>query len=151
MNRLALTTTLGLAIVGCAHTAPTAQVQELPQEDAKCALVRTLLSEPGPSQHIAELISEGREQPVSVAVFVRRPEEGMLERFFVGDSPDCGGDEFHVVRQLQRQGLVLYLQETPDGYAYDARRAGPEELSMNGTPQGVIRRKAEGGWAAVSD
>ena len=147
MNRLALATVCGLALVGCAHSAPSPQhVQE---EDAKCALVQTLLSEPVPSQQLNALVTEGREQPVPVAVFLRRPDEGQLERFFTGESPDCGSDQFHVVRQLGRQGLVLYLQETTDGYSYDARRAGPEELSMGGAPLGVVHRKAEGGWAAA--
>ncbi|WP_224249525.1 hypothetical protein [Hyalangium gracile] len=149
MNRLVLATTLGLAVVGCAHTTPSAQLAQ--EEDAKCALVRTLLSEPVPSRHMGELEAEGREAPVPVAVFVRDAEQGMLERFFVGDSPSCGDEQFHVVRQLGRQGLVLYLEETKEGYAYDARRAGPEELSMGGAPQGVVRRKAEGGWVAASD
>jgi hypothetical protein len=149
MNRLALATTLGLGLVGCAHSLPSSQ--RMQQEDAKCALVRTLLSEPVPAQRITDLNAEGRELPVPVAVFVRKPDQGVLERFFVGDSPECGDTQFQVVRQLGRQGVVLYLQETPDGYTYDARRAGPEELSMGGTPQGVVHRKAEGGWAVAND
>ncbi len=149
MNRLALATALGLGLVGCAHSLPSSA--RLQQEDAKCELVRTLLNEPVPAQRISELATEGRELPVPVAVFVRKPEQGLLERFFVGDSPDCGDTQFHVVRQLGRQGLVLYLQETQDGYTYDARRAGPEELSMGGRPQGTVRRKAEGGWVAAGD
>ena len=149
-NRLALATTLGLGMVGCAHSLPSAQ--SIQQEDAKCALVRTLLNEPVPAQHVAALSAESKEQvAVSVAVFVRKPEQGVLERFFVADSPDCGDNQFHVVRELGRQGLVLYLQETQDGYTYDARRAGPEALSMDGTPQGKVRRKVEGGWAVAGD
>jgi hypothetical protein len=152
MNRLLLAATGGLALMGCAHSAPSApSAERLQQEDAKCSLVHTLLSEKVPAEHIHELATEGRELPVPVAVFVRHPEQGQLERFFVGDSPDCGDSEFHVVRQLGRKGLVLYLQETPDGYTYDARLAGPEDLSMGGAPQGVVRRKAEGGWVAASD
>jgi hypothetical protein len=149
MNRLALSTTLGLALVGCAHSVPVAQ--QLQEEEEKCALVRMVLHEPVPTQEMAAFATEGREPPVPVMVFVRKPEEGLFERFFVGESPECGDEEFRVVRQLGRQGLVLYLQETGRGYAYDARRAGPEELSMGGAPQGVVRRNAGGGWVAASD
>jgi hypothetical protein len=148
MNRLALATALGLAIAGCAHSVPVAQ--RLQQEEEKCALVQTLLREPVPAQRLAQVVSEGQEMPVPVMVFVRKPEEGLLERLFVGDSPECGAAEFRVVRQLGRKGLVLYLQETQDGYSYDAQRVGPEELSMGGTPQGVIRRNGGGGWVASS-
>jgi hypothetical protein len=149
MNRLALATTLGLAVAGCAHSVPPAQ--RLQEEDARCSLVRMLMTEPVPSRQVTELASEGRELPVPVAVFLRRPEQGVLERFFSRDSLDCGDEQFHVVRQLGRKGLVLYLQETQDGYSYDAQRAGPDELSMGGAPQGVVRRNAEGGWVAASD
>jgi hypothetical protein len=134
MNRLVLATTLGLAIAGCAHSVPVAQ--RLQQEEEKCALVQALLREPVPAQRLAGLISEGEE---------------LLERYFAGESPECGAAEFRVVRQLGRQGLVLYLQETQDGYSYDAQKAGPEELSMGGSPQGVIRRSGGGGWVAVSE
>lgn len=150
MNRLALSTTLGLALVGCAHSAVPA-AQTLQQEDEKCALVRMVLSEPLPAQELAAFAGDGTEPPVPVTVFVRKPEEGLLERLFVGDSPECGDTQFRVVRQLGRQGLVVYLQETPNGYAYDARRSGPEELSMSEVTQGVVRRNPEGGWAAASD
>lgn len=149
MNRLALAASVGLVVGGCAHSLPSSQAVQ--QEDAKCSLVHTLLSEPSPSRQIDEFNSEGREAPVPVAVFVSRPDEGQLERFFVGDAPDCGDARFQVVRQLGRKGLVLYLQETPDGYSYSARRSGPEELSLGGAPQGVVRRKAAGGWVAASD
>jgi hypothetical protein len=149
MNRLALATTLGLAIAGCAHSVPVAQ--RLQQEEEKCALVQALLREPAPAQRLAGLISEGQEAPVPVVVFVRKPDEGLLERYFAGESPDCGAAGFRVVRELGRQGLVLYLHETQDGYSYDAQRAGPEELSMGGSPQGAIRRSGGGGWVAVSE
>jgi hypothetical protein len=149
MNRLALVAALGLTVVGCAHSGPSAQ--RLQSEEEKCALVHTLLREPVPSQRLTEITDEGREAPVPVVVFLRQPEEGLLERFFEGDGDACGDTHFHVVRQLGRQGLVLYLQETPDGYSYDVRRAGPEELSMGGAPQGVIRRSAAGGWVAASN
>jgi hypothetical protein len=149
MNRLALSTTLGLALVGCAHSVPVAKT--LQEEQEKCALVQMVLHEPQPTQELAAFVTEGRELPVPVMVFVRNPDEGMLERFFVGESPECGDGQFQVVRNLGRQGLVVYLQETGSGYSYDARRAGPEELSMGGAPQGVVRRNPEGGWATASD
>lgn len=149
MIRFSLATTLGLAIGGCAHSVPVAQ--RLQEEEEKCALVQTLLREPAPARRLAEFTAEGRELPVPVMVFVRRPEQGLLERFFTGESPECGDDEFRAVRQLGREGLVLYLQETQDGYSYDVHRAGPEQLSMEGKPQGVVRRNGGGGWVAVSD
>jgi hypothetical protein len=149
MNRLALAGALGLAVAGCAHSVPSHE--RLQEEGARCALVQTLLREPVPAQLILDMTSGGRELPVPVAVFVRKPEEELLERFFVGDSPACGDTHFRVVRQLTREGLVLYLRETPDGYAYDARRAGPEDLSMVEEPQGVVRRNAKGGWVATTD
>lgn len=149
MRRLALATTLGLVAVGCAHSVPAAQ--RLQEEEQKCALVQTLLSEPAPAQRMEELITSGREPPVPVVVFVRKPEQGLLERFFTEESPECGDSRFRAVRQLAREGLVLYLQETEEGYSYDVHRAGPEQLSMEGKPQGVIRRNGGGGWVAVSD
>ncbi len=151
MNRLALAALLGLYAVGCAHSGASSQHLPVEEEVARCELVHTLLREPASAQHLTELTAEGRELPVPVVVFVRKPEEGLLERFFEGDSAECGDMNFRVAGQLSREGLVLYLQETPDGYTYDARRAGPEELSMEGVPQGVVRRKAEGGWVAATD
>jgi len=149
MNRLALAPVLGLALVGCAHSqAPSRPLQTV---EARCGLVETLVHEPVVAQRLAEMAREGRELPVPVTVFVRNPEEGRLERLFQEDLPACGDEQFRVVRQLSREGLVLYLQESPEGYAYDARRAGPEDLSIAGTPQGFVRRTAEGSWAAASD
>jgi hypothetical protein len=149
MNRLALAPVLGLALVGCAHSkAPSKPLQS---EEARCALVQTLVREPVVSQHLTEMANDGRELPVPVTVFVRNPAEGRLERLFEDDLPACGGEQFRVVRQLSREGLVLYLQESPEGYAYDARRAGPEDLSMAGEPQGYVRRDSQGGWVAASD
>jgi hypothetical protein len=148
MNRLALAPVLGLALVGCAHSqAPSSPLQ---MEEARCELVQTLVREPVVAQRLAEMVSDGRELPLPVTVFVRNPEEGRLERLFEDDLPECGGEQFRVVRQLSREGLVLYLQESPEGYAYDARRAGPEDLSIAGSPQGFVRRNSEGGWVASS-
>jgi hypothetical protein len=151
MNRLALAPVLGLALVGCAHSTASTASEPLQTEAARCELVHTLLREPAVSQRLTELSSDGRELPVPVLVFVRNSEEGLLERLFEGDSPACGDERFRVVRQLAREGLVLYLEEKQEGYAYDARRAGPEQLSMGGAPQGLVRRNAQGGWVAASD
>ena len=149
MNRLALAPVLGLALVGCAHSqAPSRPLQTA---EARCELVHTLVREPLVAQRLTEMATDGRELPVPLTVFVRNPEEGRLERFFEEDLPACGDEQFRVVRQLSREGLVLYLQESPEGYAYDARRAGPEDLSIAGAPQGFVRRTAEGSWAAASD
>jgi len=148
MNRLALAPMLGLALVGCAHTETSSR--PLQSEEARCELVQTLVREPVVSQRLAQMRNEGRELPVPVTVYLRDPEEGLLERFFESE-PSCGNEQFQVVRQLAREGLVLYLQEVPEGYSYDARRAGPEDLSIAGTPQGLVRRTAAGSWAAASD
>ena len=148
MNRLALAPMLGLALVGCAHS----EVASRPfqSEEARCALVQTLVQEPVVAQRLSEMANEGRELPLPVTVYLRKPEEGLLERFFDSE-PACGSEQFRVVPQLGREGLVLYLQEVPEGYSYDARRAGPEGLSIAGTPQGLVRRTSEGSWAAASD
>jgi hypothetical protein len=139
---------LGLALVGCAHSE--ASSRPLQSEEARCELVHTLVREPVVSQRLAQMAKEGRELPVPVTVYLRNPDEGLLERFFESE-PSCGNEQFQAVRQLAREGLVLYLQEVPEGYSYDARRAGPEDLSIAGTPQGLVRRTAEGSWAAASD
>ncbi|ADO73336.1 hypothetical protein [Stigmatella aurantiaca] len=150
MNRFAVVAALGLTAVGCSHT-QTASQSLPPTEDGKCLLVHTLLREPVPAQYLEELASAGLDSAVPVMVFVRKPEEGVLERFFEGDTPACSDTAFRVVRQFAQRGLVLYLQETPEGYTYDARRSGPEELSMEGAPQGIVRRAAAGGWVAATD
>lgn len=150
MNRLTLAAVLGLAVAGCAHSvsssAPSHQT-----EAERCELVHTLMREPAVTQQRSALESEGRELPLPVVVFVRDPEEGLLERFFAEDASACGDSQFRVVRELAREGVVLYLQETPEGYSYDVRRAGPERLSMGGEPQGAVRRNAQGGWVAATD
>jgi hypothetical protein len=139
---------LGLALVACAHTEVASSPQQT--EEARCELVQTLVREPVVTQRLTEMASDGRELPVPVTVFLRNASEGRLERFF-DDDPSCGNEQFRVVRQLAREGLVLYLEESSEGYAYDARRAGPEDLSMASSPQGFVRRTAEGSWAAASD
>ena len=136
--------TLGLGVLGatgCAHQAPVASLQESHAEAEKCQLVQSVLKEPGPSQVVRDIAAEGREEPTPVVVYVRRPEESMLERFFKGEEPLCGDATFKVVQENVLDAVVLYLQEVQDGYAYDARRGGPEELSLEGKPQGLVKRQ----------
>ncbi|NMO19344.1 hypothetical protein HPC49_12710 [Pyxidicoccus fallax] len=141
--------TLGLGVLGgtgCAHHK--ARVAEQHVEEAeKCQLVRSVLQEPEPSRLVNELASDGREEPAPVVVYVRRPEQAMLERFFRGDEPVCGDTTFKVVQENVLDAVVVYLQEVQDGYAYDARRASPQELSMDGKPQGLVKR-AGPAWVA---
>jgi hypothetical protein len=138
--------TLGLvAGTGCVRTVPLAVRREA--ETEKCQLVQSVLKEPTPSRLVQELASEGREEPTPVVVYVRRPEQSMLERFFAGDKPLCGDATFQVVQENVLDAVVVYLQEVQDGYAYDARRAGPEELSLEGTPQGQVKRQGPA-WVA---
>ena len=134
---------LGLGLlgsVGCAHQDRARMAERRTDEAEKCQLVQSVLKEPTPSQLVKEIASEGREEPTPVVVYVRRPEESMLERFFVGDEPLCGDGSFRVVQENVLDAVVVYLQEVQDGYAYDARRAGPEELSLEGKPQGKVKR-----------
>jgi hypothetical protein len=133
---------LGLGVlggVGCAHQERVAQRRV--EEAEKCQLVRSVLQEPEPARLVRELASDGREGPAPVVVYVRRPEQSMLERFFAGEGTGCGDATFKVVQENVLDAVVVYLQEFQDGYAYDARRAGPQELSMEGKPQGWVRRQ----------
>jgi hypothetical protein len=138
--------TLGLlGATGCVHTVPIAERRVAEAE--KCQLVQSVLKEPTASKLVQELTSEGREEPAPVVVYVRRPEEAMLERFFEGERPLCGDGTFQVVQENVLDAVVVYLHEVQDGYAYDVRRAGPEELSMEGTPQGAVKR-AGAAWVS---
>ncbi|QSQ24966.1 hypothetical protein JY651_08520 [Pyxidicoccus parkwayensis] len=140
---------LGLGLLGsagCAHT-PARVVVTHESEAEKCQLVQSVLKEPEPSQLLQEVASEGREEPAPVVVYIRRPEQSLLERFFVGDEPLCGDGTFKVVQDNVLDAVVVYLQEVQDGYAYDAHRAGPQELSMEGKPQGLVKRDGPA-WVA---
>lgn len=142
--------TLGLGLLattGCARTLPYAQRQEV--ETDKCELVQTLMRQPSPSRAAKQIVSEGREEQVPVVVYVRHPEEAMLERFFHGD-PECGDPTFKVVQDNVVDAVVVYLQEVQGGYAYDARRAGPEQLSVDDSqPQGTLKREGST-WVAAN-
>jgi len=140
---------LGLGMLGgagCAHQARLAEREAVEAE--KCGLVHRLLREPGPSRVVQEVAAAGRDEPAPVVVYVRRPEQAMLERFFSGDAPSCGDATFKVVQENVLDAVVVYLQEVQGGYAYDARRASHDQLSIEGTPQGVLKRRGLG-WVAV--
>ncbi len=143
--------TLGLGLLGSGCASQSNQLRLAQQQVAeaeKCQLLQSVLKEPTPSRLVSELASEGREEPTPVVVYVRRPEESMLERFFAGDEPVCGDGTFRVVQENVLDAVVVYLQEVQDGYAWDARRAGPEQLSMEGKPQGVVKRSGPA-WVAA--
>ncbi|WP_426753161.1 hypothetical protein [Myxococcus sp. Y35] len=140
---------LGLAMLsgaGCAHRARLAERQGVEVE--KCELVHRLLQEPAPARVVREVVAAGRDEPAPVVVYVRRPEQAMLERFFSGDAPSCGDATFKVVQENVLDAVVVYLQEVQDGYAYDARRASHDELSLEGKPQGMLKRRGLD-WVAI--
>ncbi len=145
---------LALMLQGCAHAPPPggaggAGAARL-DAAAQCELVRTLLREPVPSQLVSQFHEAGYTgEPAPVVVYVRRPAESTLERFFEG-TPECGDATFRVMRESAADALVLYLEASEEqGYAYDARRSGPEELTLAGTPQGKVRR-SEAGWVTAT-
>lgn len=147
MKQLALTVTLGLAAVGCVRTVPHAQ--RMREEEGKCELVRTLMREPVPTQLLSQFHQgDSSDEPTPVMVYLRRPQESSLERFFEG-SPDCTDATFRVVRDATVDAVVVYLEAVADGYTYDARRANPAELTMAGTPQGLVRRSGDG-WVVAT-
>ena len=148
MKRLAITVTLGLTAVGCVHTVPLAQ--RVKAEEGKCELVRTLLREPVPSQLVSQFHPEGYTgEPAPVVVYVRRPAESTLERFFEGAAPDCADTTFRVVQEAAVDAVVVYLEAVADGYTYDAQRSNPQELAVVGKPQGTVKRRGTG-WASAS-
>ncbi|MCP3101400.1 hypothetical protein LZ198_21230 [Myxococcus sp. K15C18031901] len=136
-----------LAGAGCAHKAPLAVRREM--EAQKCALVQSVLREPTPARVVGEIAAQGREEPTPVRVYVRRPEQSMLERFFEGDEPHCGDATFKVVQESVLDAVVVYLQEVGEGYAYDAHRSGPDELTLESKPQGRLKR-AGPAWVATN-
>ncbi len=148
MKRLVLPALIALAASGCVHSR--AAPVNPTEETGKCELVQTLLREPVSQRYLSELASEGREGPAQVLVFVRRPEQDMLERLFAGAEPSCDGYNYKVVQQSTTNALVLFLQPRGDGYAFDVQRAAPDELSLGGEPKGTLTKRDGGGWAASS-
>jgi hypothetical protein len=147
MMRLVLSALLALAATGCMRSR--AALVDSQEEAGKCELVQTLMREPAPQRYLSQLAAMGRDGPAQVLVFVRRPEQNMLERLFAGE-PKCGGYNYNVVQASTTEALVLFLQPEGDGYAFDVRSAAPDELSLGGTPQGTVTKRDGGGWAASS-
>ncbi|HEX8438513.1 hypothetical protein [Archangium sp.] len=147
MKRLVLPALIALAASGCMRSR--AALVNPTEEAGKCELVRTLMREPVPQRFLSELVA-GRDGPAPVLVFVRRPEQDMLERLFAGDEPSCGGYNYSVVQQSTTDALVLFLQPLGDGYTFDVQRAAPDELSLGGAPRGTLTKRDGGGWAASS-
>ena len=146
MKRFLLPALCCLAATACVRS-PSAVV-DTQQESAKCELVRTLMNEPPAVRQLMQLASEGREMPAPLLVFVRRPEEGSLERFFVGE-PACADATYTVVRENLRPSVALFLEPTEGGYTFDVQRVGPEALSLEGTAQGRVKLQG-GSWVASS-
>jgi hypothetical protein len=146
MKRLLLPALCCLAATACVRS-PSAVI-DTQQEAGKCELVRTLMNEPPAVRQLMQLASEGREMPAPVLVFVRRADEGSLERFFVGE-PACADATYSVVRDNLGPSVALFLEPTEGGYTFDVQRVGPEALSLDGAAQGRV--KLEGGaWVASS-
>ncbi|MBU8899198.1 hypothetical protein DRW03_34080 [Corallococcus sp. H22C18031201] len=136
-----------LAVSGCARTLPFAPRRDV--EAHKCELVQTVMHQPSPSLAAQQIVSEGRAGQVPVVVYVRHPDQSMLERFFQGE-PQCGDPTFRVVQENVVDAVVVYLQEVQGGYAYDARRASPEQLTAEaGKPQGTLKRRGAS-WVSVN-
>jgi hypothetical protein len=140
----------GLGFLGataCVRAVPLAERVQV--ESEKCTLVQALMRQPAPAQAVRKYVDEGRGDKAPVVVYVRRPEEATLERFFTGE-PQCADDTFKVVQENVVDAVVVYLQEVQGGYAYDARRASPDRLSMDGRPQGTVRKDGSV-WVAGAD
>ena len=148
MKRLVLSALLALAATGCMRSR--AALVDPAEEAGKCELVQTLMRQPLPQEYLAQLAATGRDGLAQVLVYVRRPEQNLLERLFEGEEPRCGGLNYSVVQQSTTQALVLFLQPQGNGYAFDVQRAAPDELSLGGEPKGTVTKNDGGGWAASS-
>lgn len=148
MKRLVLPALLALAATGCMRSR--ASLIKPEEEASKCELVQALMRERVPQQLLAGLAADGHDGPSQVLVFVRRPEQAMLERLFAADEPQCGGSNYKVVQAITTEAVVLYLQPRGTGYIYDAQRAAPEELSLGGEAQGAVTRDDGGAWVSSS-
>lgn len=148
--RSLLVAVAGLGLVGaagCVRTVPYAQRMEV--EDEKCTLLQALMRQPAPAQAVQRFVAEGKEAKAPVVVYVRRPEDATLERFF-SEGTQCTDATFKVVQENVVDAVVVYLQEVQGGYAYDAQRSSPEHLSMDGRPQGTVRKDGAV-WVAGAD
>ncbi len=148
MKRLVLPALLALAATGCMRSR--AALIQPDEEATKCELVQTLMREQVPQQLLAGLVADGRDGPSEVLVFVRRPEEAMLERLFMGNEPSCAGPNYRVVQNITSDAVVLFLQPRVGGYIYDAQRAAPDELSLGGEAKGAVMKNEGGAWVSSS-
>ncbi|MCY1079737.1 hypothetical protein [Archangium lansingense] len=148
MKRLVLPALLALAATGCMRSR--ASLIKPDEEASKCELVQTLMREPVTQQLLSGLMADGREGPSQVLVFVRRPEESMLERLFAGEDPSCGGPHYKVVQQITTDAVVLFLQPRVGGYVYDVQRVAPDELSLGGEAKGAVMKSEAGTWVSSS-
>lgn len=136
-----------LGAAGCVRTVPYAK--RMAVESEKCTLIQALMQQPAPSQAIQQFVAEGKEAKAPVVVYVRHPEESTLERFFSEDT-ECADASFKIVQENVVDAVVVYLQEVQGGYAYDAQRSSPEHLTMDGQPQGTVRKDGTV-WVAGAD
>jgi hypothetical protein len=143
MKRLVLPALIALAAAGCVRSS---EVLVNPSEEAgKCELVQTLMRERVSQGLLSELAAQGSEGPAQVLVFVRRPDQAMLERLFQGD-PTCGGPNYKAVQDITMKAVVVFLQPQANGYVFDAQLAAPNELSLGGEPKGAVMKREGGGW-----
>ena len=121
--------------------------QLTPEERAadrdRCALVQAVMAEPT-SRALLEALQPRFEGPVPLAVYVRRPEEGMLERFLIQELA-CATAEFRIVARAPARALLLYLADAPQGFTFALEQGSPEDLALEGDPQGRVVR-AGSGW-----
>ena len=146
MKSLVLPALLALAATGCMHSRASLVSPE--EEAGKCELVQTLMRQPLPQAYLAQLASAGHDEPAQVLVYVRRPEQSLLERLFEGEETTCGGLGYNVVQQSTTQALVLFLQPRGNGYTFDVQHAAPDQLSLGGEPKGLVTKGDGGGWVA---
>ena len=146
MKRLVLSALLALAATGCMRSR--VALVNPAEEAGKCELVQTLMRQPLPRQYLAQLAATGRDVPAQVLVYVRRPEQSLLERLFEGETTTCGGNDFSVVQQSTTQALVVFLQPLGNGYTFDVQQVAPDELSLGGEPKGTVTKSDGGGWVA---
>ena len=148
MKRLVLPALLALAATGCMRSR--ASLIKPEEEASKCELVQALMREHVPQQLLAGLAADGHDGASQVLVFVRRPEQAMLERLFASDEPQCGGSNYKVVQAITTEAVVLYLQPRGTGYIYDAQRATPDALSLGGEAKGAMAKDDGGAWVSSS-
>ncbi|WP_146209738.1 hypothetical protein [Vitiosangium sp. GDMCC 1.1324] len=148
MKRLLLLALLALAAPGCMRSR--ASLIKPEEEANKCELVRALMRERVPQQILSGLSADGHDGLSQVLVFLRRPEQAMLERLFAADEPSCGGTNYKVVQQITTEAVVLFLQPRGTGYIYDAQRATPDALSLGGEAKGAMTKDDGGAWVSSS-